>query len=167
MEVLVNKLDFPLKSTMDSHAPQKFREAPNPAEFLSGPREPDNDEAFSLYVVQFQGLATDIVRRRSAWGSIASADDPMKYDEVAMRSLESAILTDLFLNGANDKLLKLAHCDNVRSRVQLAPLPEKSTKADTKPMLAGLILAIENMKKSYKSVRETMRLEPSPDIAAR
>ena len=118
MEVLRRKLGFKDKRTLAVYASPTLRESPDPAAGIlvpedvskEVPRGPESDPEFDEYVKEFQELVADLVEKRSAWEAIAPFDDPMRYDEVAFRQLESLILADLVKSGASSRLLRLAHC---------------------------------------------------------
>ena len=62
------------------------------------------------YVNEFCALVRDLVARRSVWAEIAPYDDPMRYDETALRELEALVLEDLLGAGASEEQLRAAHC---------------------------------------------------------
>ena len=69
----------------------------------------------------------------------------MKYDEIAFRQLESLILADLVKSGASSRLLKIAHCLDVR----LISLPNVQTvegKLDKRALFGALLGVTEQMK---------------------
>ncbi len=81
-------------------------------EFLCGPEE---DREFRQYVREFRTVAGDLQRLREPWLGLAPEHDPMHTDEAAFRILEGDVLADLVGANAGTKVMRAAHCLDVRS----------------------------------------------------
>ena len=138
MEVLQRKYNIPSKFTMETYTLLEFREALDPAAGLPEvDRDPGSDVQCDEYVEQFTEMMDDLSERRSAWKIIALVDDPMFYDEVAIRELESMILKDLVAKKATSRLLKIAHC--IPARLATKPrITVEGNRRITQPLLLSL-----------------------------
>ena len=81
-------------------------------ELLCGSEE---DCEFRQYVGEFRTMAGDLQRLREPWLGLAPEHDPMHTDEAAFRILEGDVLVDLEGANAGTKVMRAAHCLDVRS----------------------------------------------------
>jgi hypothetical protein len=81
-------------------------------ELLCGSEE---DREFRQYTREFRTMAGDLQRLREPWLGLAPEHDPMHTDEAAFRILEGDVLADLEEANAGTKVMRAAHCLDVRS----------------------------------------------------
>ncbi len=81
-------------------------------ELLCGSEE---DCEFRQYVREFRTMAGDLQRLREPWLGLAPEHDPMHIDEAAFRILAGDVLADLVGANAGTRVMRAAHCLDVRS----------------------------------------------------
>ena len=115
-----------------------------------------NGGTFVDYVNEFCALVRDLVARRSVWAEIAPYDDPMRYDETALRELEALVLEDLLGAGASEEQLRAAHC---WGELRLQSRPPCRVVETSQCVVAA-------MKERYERVCGEMCHTPAPPVIA-
>ena len=94
---------------------------------------------------------------------VAPADDPIHYDEGAIRILEGSILGDLLNIGASEDLLRLAH--HVPSRMSAKPPTSiVINRLDKEEMSMRLMLTMAEMRMQYLGACGFAQVPPSLGI---
>ena len=92
---------------------------------------------FRQYVGEFRTLAGDLQQLREPWLGLAPEHDPMHVDEAALRILEGEILADLEDAKADTRVMRAAHCLEVR----FEGVPEAVTPGSKEAQAACLHLS--------------------------
>ena len=182
MEVLRDKLGLSDKHTLETFAPSKMRTtAPEPTGWRDGERETnkrksssefgcmqhelaniekEQEDAFYQYVAQFSAMVQQLEKVRAPWELLVPADDPMHYDEPAIRSLENRILNDLVKHRASPHLLRTVHCLKPRLSDEFVMESNRKTRA------IMLCSVVAGMRRNYEKSGKELRRDPDKKIMA-